>query len=179
MFEAVSRDRADVVEFLIGLGMSIEIEDQFKQRPLHVAASNNSLRVAALLIERGAEIDPVESNWGATPLGFANYGQKTAMIELLARVSSNIWELTSCGHVERLRELLGAKPELARAGDENNTPLMWLPDDEALSIEVAELLLANGADPTIRNQGGLTAADCAEKRGLYAVAELLRTKVFV
>jgi len=176
MFEAVSRDRVDVVEFLIDLGVSIEIEDEYKQRPLHIAASNNSLRVAALLIERGAEIDPVESNWGATPLGFANYGQKTAMIELLGRVSSNVWELTSCGQVERLRDLLSAQPALAKAGGENNTLLMWLPDDEAQAMEVAKLLLASGADPTIRNKEGMTAADCAEKRGLYAAAELLRSK---
>jgi len=97
------------------------------------------------------------------------------MIELLGRASSNIWELTSCGQVERLRELLRANPALARVGGDNNTPLMWLPDDEARAIEVAELLLSNGADPTIRNREGLTAADCAEKRGLYAAADLLRT----
>ena len=52
---------------------------------------------------------------------------------------------------------------------------MWLPDDEARAIEVAELLVRYGADPTIRNKEGLTAADCAEKRGLYEVAELLRS----
>ena len=174
IFEAASRDRVDVVEFLIGLGVSIEIEDQFKQRPLHVAASKNSLRVAAFLIERGAEIDPVESNWGATPMGFANYGQKTAMIELLGRVSTNIWELTSGGQVERLRELLAAQPALAKAGGETNTPLMWLPDDEARALEIIKLLIAHGADPAIRNNEGKTAADCAERRGLYAAADLLK-----
>jgi ankyrin repeat protein len=176
MFEAVERDRADIVRFLLDLGMSVEIEDEHKQRPLHVAASSDSLRVAALLIERGAEIDPVESNWGATPLGFAIYGQKTRMIKLLGRISHNVWELTSSGQIERLRELISAQPELAKIGGESNTPLMWLPDDEAHAIEIVKLLLAHGADPAIRNKEGLTAADCAEKRGLYEVAELLRSK---
>jgi hypothetical protein len=176
MFEAVSQDRVDVVECLIDLGVSIEIEDEHKQRPLHVAASSDSLRVAAFLIERGAEIDPVESNWGATPLGFANYGQKTAMIELLGRASSNIWELTSAGQIERLRELLTAQPELANVGEDTNTPLMWLPDDEVRAIEIVKLLLRHGADPAIRNKEGKSAADCAERRGLYAAAELLRLR---
>ena len=176
IFEAVSRDRADVVRLLIDLGTSIEIEDEHKQRPLHVAASNDSLRVAALLIERGAEVDPVESNWGATPLGFAIYEQKTRMIELLGSISRNIWELVSSGQIERLRELLNAQPELAKIAVESNTPLMWLPDDEANAIEIVKLLLAYGADPTIRNDEGITAADCAEKRGLYVAAELLRSK---
>src|SRR5262245_58031418 len=176
MFEAVGRDRVDVVRLLLDLGVSIEIEDKTRQRPLHVAASNDSLRVAALLIERGAEVDPIESNWSATPLGFAIYGQKTRMIELLGRVSRNVWELTSSGQVERLRELLSAQPELAKVGAESNSLLMWLPDDESGAIQIVKLLIAHGADPTIRNKEGLTAADCAEKRGLYAAAEMLRSK---
>jgi uncharacterized protein len=68
MFAAAQQDRADVLAFLPDLGMSVEIEDEHKQRPLHKAASHNSLRVAALLIERRAEIDPVEYNWGVPPL---------------------------------------------------------------------------------------------------------------
>jgi len=176
MFEAVSQDRVEVVRLLIDLGMSIEIEDEHKQRPLHIAASNDSLRVAALLIERGAEVDPAESNWGATPLGFAIYGQRTRMIKLLGRVSSSVWELTSSGQVERLRELLAAQPKLANAGGENNSLLMWLPDDESQAVEIVKLLLAVGVDPAIRNKEGLTAADRAEKRGLYAAAEMLRSK---
>jgi uncharacterized protein len=176
MFAAARQDRADVVAFLLDLGMSVEIEDEHRQRPLHEASSYNALRVASLLIERGAEIDPREANWGATPLGFAIYGQKTQMIELLGRFSRDIWELTFSGQVERLRELLYAEPELAKIRGESETPLMWLPDDEALAIEIVELLLAHGADPAIRNKEGVTAADCAEKRGLYDVAELLRSK---
>jgi ankyrin repeat protein len=176
IFAAARGDRVDVVTFLLDLGMSIEIEDERKQRPMHEAASHDSFGVAALLIERGAEIDPVETNWGATPLGFAIYGQKTRMIELLGRFSRDVWELTNSGQVERLRELLGAEPGLAKVAGESNTPLMWLPDDEARAIAIVELLLAHGADPTIRNKEGMMAADCAEKRGLYDVAELLRSK---
>src|SRR5262249_43070565 len=138
MFEAVSQDRVDVVQVLLDLGVSMEVEDEHGQRPLHVAATNDSLQMAALLIERGAEVDPVESNWGATPLGFAIYGQKARMIELLARVSSNVWELTSSGQLDRLRELLAARPELAKVGGESNTLLMWLPDDDFQAVEIVK-----------------------------------------
>jgi ankyrin repeat protein len=176
MFAAARQDRTDVVAFLLDLGMSVEIEDEHKQRPLHEAASHNSLRVAALLIERGAEIDPVESNWGATPLGFAIYGQKTQMIELLGRFSRDVWELTNSGRVERLRELLSEEPDLAKIAGKNAMPLMWLPDDEGRAIEIVDLLLAHGADPTIKDKEGMTAADYAEKRGMYDAAALLRLK---
>jgi ankyrin repeat protein len=67
IFAAAKRDRADVVAFLLDLGTPIEIADESQQRPLHVAAYSNALRVAQLLIDRGAELEPVENNWTNTP----------------------------------------------------------------------------------------------------------------
>jgi hypothetical protein len=178
MFAAAKRDRADVVAFLLDLGMSPDVEDRQKQRPLHMAAYADSLRVAQLLIERGAEIDPVESNWSNTPLGGAVYGQHALMIELLSRSSRDVWELTYIGNVERLREVLSTRPELAKIVTSGHTPLMWLPpDDEARAMEIARLLLAHGADPSLRNTEGQTAADRAYRLGMFDVAELLRVDV--
>src|SRR5206468_3734382 len=56
--EAARRDRADAVALLLDLGVSPDVENERKERPLHVAAYNNSLNVARLLLERGASIDP-------------------------------------------------------------------------------------------------------------------------
>jgi ankyrin repeat protein len=53
---------------------------------------------------------------------------------------------------------------------------MWLPGDEDQAMEVAELFLAGGADPTVRNGQGQTAADLARVRGLDRVAALLRSR---
>jgi len=126
------------------------------------------------LMERGAAIDPFEKNWGSTPLGAAIYAQNRAMIEFLGRVSRDIWELTNSGNIERLRELLRDDPDRAKVASDGHTPLMWLPpDDEARAMEVAKLLLAHGADPTLRNNDGETAADRAAKAGLLEVADLL------
>jgi ankyrin repeat protein len=174
MFAAAKQDRADVVALLLDLGMSPDVQDHQGQRPLHVAASHDSARVAELLIERGAEIEPVESNWGNTPLGFAIYGQVTRMIELLGRVSRDVFRLTYIGNVERLREVLSAEAGLAKIVADQSTPLMWLPDDEGRALEIVTLLLAHGADPAIRNGQGKTAADIAERRGLFDIARVLR-----
>ncbi len=73
-----------------------------------------------------------------------------------------------------MRELLNAEPDLAKRISDGCTPLMWLPDDDARAIEVVELLLAHGADPSVKSKEGKTAADFAEERGLYEAAELLR-----
>ncbi|MGI8784298.1 MAG: ankyrin repeat domain-containing protein [Acidobacteriota bacterium] len=178
MMVAARRDRADVVALLLDLGMSPDIDDaqQGGQRPLHVAAYSGSARVAALLIERGAEIDPVDSIHGGTPLWFAMWGQRPRTIDLLSCFSRDVWALAFTANVERLREVLKAEPRLATLGGFETPPLMWLPDDEALAIEIVELFLSHGADPTIRNMQGMTAADLASKRGLDDVAELLRSK---
>jgi uncharacterized protein len=177
MFAAVERNRADVVALLLELGVSVNVEDEKRQRALHVAAYHDAADVAQLLIERGAEVDPVEERWGGTPLGGAVHFQHRRTSELLARYSRDVWHLVFTGHVERLREVLAGEPGLARTSsrDQNHTPLMWLPDDEARALEVIELLLAHGADPALRSSDGLTAADYAARRGLEAAAARLRS----
>ena len=80
IFAAARHDRADVVAALLDLGVPLEIEDRHKQRILHVAAGHHALRVARLLIERGAEVDPRESQWNAAPIGFAAYGDDKDMV---------------------------------------------------------------------------------------------------
>ena len=54
---------------------------------------------------------------------------------------------------------------------------MWLPpDDESTAMEVAELLLDHGADPTVRDPQGMTAADRAERNAMFKVAAMLRER---
>jgi ankyrin repeat protein len=177
IFEAAKRDRADVVTLLLGMGISPDVEDATLQRPLHVAAYANALDVAQLLIDRGAAIDPVASTYSNTPLGFAVYARHPRMIELLSRYSRDAWELTYVGNLERLREVLREEPQRAMAiTASNHTPLMWLPpDDEARAIAIAKLLMSLGADASVRNQEGETAADRAEKLGMFELATLLRS----
>jgi hypothetical protein len=175
---AVMRDRADVVELLLDLGMSPDIEDHQggRQRPLHVAAYNGALRAAKLLIERGAQIDPREARYESTPLWGAVWDQQQRMIDLLSPLSSDVWALGFIGNVERLRKVLAAEPRLARSRGDNETPLMWLPADEDRAMEVAEMFLTGGADPNVRNVQGQTAADLASVRGLDRVAAMLRSR---
>jgi ankyrin repeat protein len=175
---AIMRDRPDVVELLLDLGMSPDIEnpEEGKLHPLHVAAYHDSLAIARLLIARGAQIDPREARYESTPLWGAVWDQQQRMIDFLSPLSSDVWALGFTGNVERLRKVLAAEPRLARSRGENETPLMWLPPDEDRAMEVAEMFLAGGADPNVRNVQGQTAADLASVRGLDRVAALLRSR---
>ena len=115
----------------------------------------------------------MNTEWDSTPLGTAVYAQHWQMIDLLGRVSRDIWALVGTGNLERLRELFRREPDLAKVTGGGHTPLMWLPDDETLALEVARLLLAHGADPTVRNNDGESAADRAAKLGMLDLAQLL------
>jgi len=175
LFAATRQDRVDVVEMLLDLGVPIEVEDEQRQHAMHEAASHDAVRVGELLIARGAQVDPREAQWGATPLVFAIYGNHQRMIDLLGRHSRDLWNLAFTGKVDRLRELLAANPELAKsAHPSGDTPLMRLPDDEARAMEIVELFLGYGADPTRRTHDGKTAADLAHERGMFDIAARLK-----
>jgi ankyrin repeat protein len=175
LLAAAAESRADIAALLLDLGASPDAADWGGETPLHKAADRNALDVARVLIDRGAKIDPRERRFLATPLGFAVYWQHREMIDLLAQYSRDVWELTTSGKVDRLREVLGEHPDLAKSVHEQESPLMWLPPhDEAVAMEVARLLVANGADSTLRNRDGMTAADRAEMLAMPAVVEFLR-----
>jgi uncharacterized protein len=174
MFRAAAYDRPDVIAFLLDLGTPLEVADNTGARALHHAAANNALRAAQFLIDRGAEIDPRETAWGGTPIGWAGHGDHQPMLNLLARYSRNVWTLAFRGYDERLREVLHEQPELARqVSPDGTTPLWWLPEDETKAMTIVELLLAAGADPSIKSRDGHTAADWAWKRGMTAIARRL------
>jgi ankyrin repeat protein len=175
MHRAAELDRADVVELLLDHGYSPDFEDgrRGNQTPLHVAAYNGSIQVAKLLLERGAKVDPADAMHDATPLWFAMWSERAEMIELLAPRSIDIWALSFVGKVERVREVLRARPQMAKMSGES-TPLFWLPEDEAKAVELVELFLSHGADAGfIRKSDGKTAADVARRRGLHRAAEKL------
>jgi ankyrin repeat protein len=69
--------------------------------------------------------------------------------------------------------VLIAEPRLATLTGDGDPPLMYLPGDETRARAIAELFLAHGADPSLKNRDGMTAADLARKRGLDEAADLL------
>jgi ankyrin repeat protein len=174
LFAAARHNCREAVELLLDLGTSPDVESPAGERALHIAAYDDAVDVGELLIARGAEVDPIGRQYDNTPLGGAMHCQSARMIALLARHSRSAWEVGYSGHVDRLRELLTEKPERAR-GYDGETLLMYLPpDDETKALEVAKLLLEHGADPTIKDPQGKTAADRAERNAMYRVAAFLR-----
>jgi ankyrin repeat protein len=174
MFAAAQRDRPDVAALLLDFGVSPEVRDANNERPLHRAAVNDALAVAKLLLERGAEIDPRESRYDATPIGWASHADHAGMVTFLSRFSRDFRTLCFTGCVDRVCDLLAEEPGLAGQVDEEGiTPLWWLPEDEAKAMQLVERLLAAGADPSVKSKDGRTAADWAGRRGMNEVAARL------
>ena len=177
LFAAARHNQRAVAELLLDLGTSPDIESPAGERALHIAAYDDSVDVAALLIARGAQVDPIGRQYQNTPLGGAMHCRALRMIDLLCQHSRSIWELGYAGRVDRVRELLSEKPEAARATGDGETLLMWLPPhDESKALELAQLLLDHGADASVRDPQNMTAADRAERNAMFEVAALLRAR---
>ena len=173
---AAGRNQVDVVRLLLDLGMSPDVRDGTNFRPMHAAASGGAVEVAQLLIERGAEIDPVETRFDGVPLGWALHHNQARMIAMLGALSRTPRALVRMGNVERLRELFAQDPSLAQLVNKNGSLFFYLPDDDELAFEVAEFLLAHGADPNAKSTEGLNAMEVLERRGLDEVVELLKER---
>jgi ankyrin repeat protein len=183
-----AHDRVEAARLILQLGVSPNYADHLGVRALHNAAVSNSLRVLALLLEQGADVDAREWRFGSRPLGWALHVQATGAIELLAPRTGCIFTLVAGGRSNELRALLEREPGLARvaidaehglglgvgAATRGQTALFVVPEGEELALQMTDLLLAAGTDPAHRDDSGKTAADLARERGLEAVADLLQ-----
>ncbi len=118
-------------------GARIDERNADDETPLMMAALKGHQGVAQLLIERGADVN--KTGWA--PLHYAATGGHVALIELLLEHHAYIDAESPNG----------------------TTPLMMAAQYGTLAAVKA--LLAAGADPTLKNQLGLTAEDFAIRAG--------------
>ena len=171
---ATARGLEDAVELLIDLGMSIDLAAPDGKRALHFAAEAGYVGIARRLIAAGADIDKRGTQYEATPLGFAVFFKRAAMIDLLTPLSRDIVNLVGAQRLARVGELLRAEPALAEARNRDGSPLLCLlPDDEEAAVQVTQFLLAHGVDPRLTDKNGETPAQVARRRGLDDAADLM------
>jgi ankyrin repeat protein len=174
MITAARQGRVAVVGLLLALGMDKDIADGSGLRGIQSAVMGGSIDVVRLLVEAGADIDrPTKQYDGA--LGFANHFQRSDIVALLAPRSRDIPNLVNLGQRERLAALFAAEPGLVNAPFPHSglISLFVLPPDDTAAVEMAEFLLAHGADRGVRDAKGRTPAERARERGLVDAAEVL------
>jgi uncharacterized protein len=115
------------------LQTQVNVQNQLGETPLMLAAINNHIELAAMLINRGADVN--RPGW--TPLHYA----------------------ATRGHREMMRLLLDNDAYIDSEAANGTTPLM-MAAYSAPPLAV-KLLLEEGADPTLVNNGNATALDFA------------------
>jgi ankyrin repeat protein len=121
---------------------------------LHFPAFFGGVDVAALLLERGADVDAHGRSWmTGTPLNSAAAG----------------------GHTDVARLLLGAGADPNARQASGWTPLHSAAHDG--TTELVELLLTSGADPAATNDEGATVLSMAEEGGSAEVVARVRAAI--
>lgn len=176
LFLAADRNRADVIALLVDCGVSPNVADEKNTRALNRAAMAGAAAAVATLLKLGAEVDAVEGNYGGTAFGNAAHFLHREVMDLLAPLTRDVWNLVYNGYLDRLREVLTEDSSRARVDWDTWSPLLWLPPhDEELALATAQLLVEHGADPHKRDSSGASPADRAEAIAMTHVAEWLRT----
>jgi len=117
------------------------MDDWFEQERLHRAAKAGDLPTVQELLGRGSAVNAFDE-LGKTPLHYAVLGEHFAVVDYLLRHGADI-----NAHDERL---IGDTP----LGEAAST----------CSLRMARLLVASGADPTVRGWMQLNALDRAGQR---------------
>lgn len=169
-FVAILRDDADAVTALLRRGFDPNTRDLKGQVGLTIALQNGSNKAfAALLASPELQVEARNAK-DESPLMIAaikgNVDAVKALIQRDADVNKTGWAplhyAASAGsprHLAIIALLLEQHAYIDAASPNGTTPLMMAA--QYGSGEAVQLLLDEGADPTIKNQLGLTAADFA------------------
>ena len=158
-----------------------------RETPLHVAAREHRDEIIRLLVDHGGDVG-LKNYEGIAPFHEAlGRRVKEETVEYMLRHARKIDVNPRTPPVEPPPLLLAAWRSFPRIaedliqrgaevnainGYDGNTALHYAAMKG--SRELVELLLANGADPTVKNKAGLTPADEAEKAGNKDIADILR-----
>eukprot|EP00931_Biecheleriopsis_adriatica_P010629 TRINITY_DN11169_c0_g2_i1.p1 TRINITY_DN11169_c0_g2~~TRINITY_DN11169_c0_g2_i1.p1 ORF type:complete len:218 (+),score=32.14 TRINITY_DN11169_c0_g2_i1:72-725(+) len=148
---------------------------------LHLAAFNGNTEAVKLLLADGA--DPtIRAASGMTPAQYAKSEGHRDVAKLIEEwdaeaVFRAVGNHSGEGDLEKLANLLRIKPGSSNGfiqqGWEANTALLLAAYYG--KTETVKLLLADGADTTVRSSTGLTPAQLAEKQGHHDVAKLIES----
>ena len=182
LFRAAAMDDESAVVTMVLKGLDVGARDEDGQTALLIAAKEGSLKVARFLMkQRSVEIE-ARNNSGESPLVMAALKGHLALarelIERNAEVNKPGWAPLhyACSNGEpeskaMVALLLEHHAYIDAESPNRTTPLMMAaryghPD-------AVRLLLEEGADPSLRNEQGLTAVDFARSAGRNDQANLI------
>ncbi|KAG1962831.1 E3 ubiquitin-protein ligase XIAP [Pimephales promelas] len=177
---ACSAGHADIVQFLLELGVDVNIEDDACWTPLHIAASAGREKIVRSLISKGAQLNSVNQN-GCTPLHYAASKDRFEIAQILLEngadpnatdklQSTPLHRASSKGNYRLIQLLLKESASTNIQDSEGNTPL-HLACDEGRA-EAAKLLVEHGASIYIENKEKMTPLQVAKERRSFVTATM-------
>jgi len=178
MMEAVKKGDISKVQELIEKGANLNFKG--RSGPLHQTIRLNRLKIAELLIAKGADVN-AQNQWDWTPIFFS---KSTAAVELLISKGANPSHKAEDGltplHMEALSGRVKSADVLIKNGADVNardnrgkTPLF-----SAIKKEIAEFLISKGAIVNTKDNYGMTPLHAAimQENEPYEVSEILVAK---
>lgn len=156
---AAREDWSDIVRKHIEADpLSVHQRGWIGDTPLHWPAHNGNVEIVEMLLDAGADIEADETNcYGGKPLHWASEHEPKTVEVLLKRGA-----LVDSRNERAESDLFGMTPLIMNATQKNDCS------------EVAELLLAAGADIHAVDAQGRTALAHATQRNLTRIPEVLR-----
>lgn len=173
MNSAAANGTSDALELMLDLGFCIH--SAATETPLHHAAHNGHLDTVKNLLDRGASLHKRDPMYLATPLGWAQAGNKYEVIEYLENLAIGLFDLINVNDSDRIRHWLTEHPEELNAPLEDSlettlkkhpnawqTPLAYAATSGL--ADMVEVLLLAGADKNVASKDGTPLADlCNEE----------------
>ncbi len=182
-FAALKRDDPKTISELLKRGFDPNTVDPSGRAGLFIALHDGSLKAAEVLVAWPQTKVEWRSAKDESPLMIAALrGHKEMVRKLIARdadVSKPGWAplhyAATGGHLEIMQILLDEHAFIDAESPNRTTPLMMAA--EYGSTQAVKLLLDAGADPTLRNELGLSAVDFAQRANRRDAAELIAAAI--
>ena len=166
-FKAVANDNESALLTLMLRGFDVNTVDEKGRSGLYMAAAEGSFKIAKVLLDWNLTNVDARTPQDENPLMMAALKGHVALVKsIIARggdVNKTGWTplhyAATGGNLEIIKLLLEAHAYIDAESPNRTTPLMMA----AMygTADAAKLLMEEGADPTLKNEKGLTAIDFA------------------
>lgn len=178
-FAAIVRDDAATVAQLLRRGFDPNTRDPNGEHGLYLAIRAPSPKVTQVLIDwPKTEVESLNKSDESPLMAAALAGDLELSTKLIARgaaVNKTGWTplhyAATNGHLAVMRLLLEEHAFIDSESPNKTTPLMMAA--RYGTLEAAQLLLQEGAEPLLKNELGLTAIDFAHAAGRADVAKVI------